>query len=62
MTGRYAVRSGTTRAVPLPGIPQGMAPWEYTMAEMFKDAGYDTAIFGKWHIGASRDDSYRPRL
>lgn len=53
MTGRYAVRSGTTRAVPLPGIPQGMAPWEYTMAEMFKDAGYDTAIFGKWHIGAS---------
>ena len=53
MTGRYAVRSGTTRAVPLPGIPQGMAPWEYTMAEMFRNAGYDTAIFGKWHIGAS---------
>ena len=56
MTGRYAVRSGTTRAVPLPGIPQGMAPWEYTMAEMFKDAGYDTAIFGKWHIGSVRAD------
>ena len=53
MTGRYAIRSGTTRAVPSPGIPQGLAPWEYTMAEMLKDAGYDTAMFGKWHIGAS---------
>lgn len=53
MTGRYAVRSGTTRAVPVPGIPQGLAPWEYTMAEMLRDAGYDTAMFGKWHIGAS---------
>ena len=54
MTGRYAVRSGTTRAVPVPGLPQGMAPWEYTMAEMFKDAGYQTAMLGKWHIGASK--------
>ncbi len=53
MTGRYAIRSGTTRAIPVPGIPQGLAPWEYTMAEMFRDAGYDTAMFGKWHIGAS---------
>lgn len=53
MTGRYAVRSGTTRAMPVPGIPQGLAPWEYTLAEMLKDAGYDTAMFGKWHIGAS---------
>jgi arylsulfatase len=53
MTGRYAVRSGTTRAIPVPGIPQGLASWEYTMAEMFRDAGYDTAMFGKWHIGAT---------
>lgn len=53
MTGRYAVRSGTTRAMPVPGIPQGLAPWEYTMAEMLHDSGYDTAMFGKWHIGAS---------
>lgn len=53
MTGRYAVRSGTTRAMPVPGMPQGLAPWEYTMAEMLKDAGYDTAMLGKWHIGAS---------
>lgn len=53
MTGRYALRSGTTRAVPIPGIPQGLAPWEVTTAEVLGDAGYKTAIFGKWHIGAS---------
>jgi len=52
MTGRYAVRSGTTRAVPIQGLPQGLAPWEVTIAEILKDKGYTTAIFGKWHIGA----------
>jgi arylsulfatase len=54
MTGRYALRTGNTRAIPVPGIPQGLAPWEYTMAEMLKDSGYDTAMLGKWHIGASK--------
>ena len=53
MTGRYAVRSGTGAATPVPGIPQGMAPWEITIAELLRDAGYDTALFGKWHLGAS---------
>ncbi len=51
MTGRYAVRSGTTRAVPIQGIPQGLAPWEITIAEMLKEQSYNTAIYGKWHIG-----------
>ena len=54
MTGRYAVRSGTTRAVPIQGIPQGLAPWEITIAETLKEAGYNTAIFGKWHIGVEK--------
>lgn len=53
MTGRYAIRTGATRAIPVPGIPQGLAPWEFTLPEMLKKAGYDTAMFGKWHIGAS---------
>ncbi len=51
LTGRYAVRSGTTRAIPIQGIPQGLAPWEVTMAEMLKDKGYQTAMYGKWHLG-----------
>jgi arylsulfatase len=52
MTGRYPIRSGTGR-VSMAGLPGGLAPWEYTMAEMLADVGYRTAIFGKWHIGAS---------
>ena len=50
MTGRHPIRSGTLRAAP-PGLPNGLAPWEYTIAELLSDAGYDTAIYGKWHLG-----------
>ena len=51
MTGRMPIRSGTFRAVPVPGLPVGLSPWEYTIAEMLSDQGYDTAIYGKWHLG-----------
>jgi arylsulfatase len=38
--------------VPFPGEgDSGLAPWEYTLAELFSDAGYATAAFGKWHLG-----------
>jgi arylsulfatase len=50
LTGRMPVRSGTWRAAS-PGLPGGLAPWEVTLAEMLSDRGYDTAIFGKWHLG-----------
>src|SRR5450631_4470689 len=50
-TGRYSVRSGTF-TVPLPGQGEaGLAPWEYTVAELLSDAGYATALYGKWHLG-----------
>jgi len=49
-TGRLPIRSGTQK-VPAPGEPQGMAPWEYTIAELLSDGGYATAMYGKWHIG-----------
>ena len=49
-TGRLPIRSGTQK-VPAPGEPKGMAPWEYTIAELLSDAGYATALYGKWHIG-----------
>ncbi|MDJ0785730.1 MAG: arylsulfatase [Myxococcota bacterium] len=52
MTGRLPVRSGTWRAG-IPGLPGGLSPWEVTVAESLSAAGYDTAIFGKWHLGDS---------
>lgn len=51
LTGRMPIRSGTMRAVPVPGLPVGLSPWEYTLAEMLSDEGYDTAMYGKWHLG-----------
>ncbi|TPQ37850.1 arylsulfatase [Cupriavidus pinatubonensis] len=51
LTGRYAIRSGTY-AVPLPGQAEGLPQWEVTMAETLSNAGYATALYGKWHLGS----------
>ncbi len=32
-------------------MDRGLAPWEYTLGDLFSDAGYATAAFGKWHLG-----------
>jgi len=37
-----------------------MDPNEYCMAEIFKDAGYNTAYVGKWHLDGHGRDSYIP--
>jgi len=50
-TGRLPIRSGTQK-VAAPGEPDGLAPWEYTIAELLSDAGYSTTLNGKWHIGS----------
>jgi len=51
MTGRYSVRSGLS-LVAVEGSPFSLPANEITMADMLHDAGYATAIFGKWHLGA----------
>lgn len=51
MTGRYSTRSGLS-LVAVPGTDFSLPAKEITMAEMLHDAGYATAIFGKWHLGA----------
>lgn len=48
MTGRYSLRTGIHDTYNGGAI---MASNEITIAEMLKEAGYTTGIFGKWHLG-----------
>src|SRR5271156_6781136 len=52
MTGRYSIRSGN-QTVALAGSHGGLVKWERTLGDIFSDAGYATALVGKWHIGDS---------
>lgn len=54
MTGCYPSRISINGALkPLTGI--GVHPDERFMSQMLKDAGYATAIVGKWHIGDEKE-------
>ena len=58
MTGRHPQRSGVNHWTQgdmnsKKGI--NMALEEVTLAEALKEAGYRTALYGKWHLGAHRD-------
>ena len=48
MTGRNAYRTGITDTFKGRSI---MRAEEVTLAEILKDAGYSTGLFGKWHLG-----------
>lgn len=55
LSGRLPIRTGNC-SVPLPGQGDyGLAPWEYTLGELFSDAGDATGAFGKWHVGDKED-------
>lgn len=51
MTGRFPIRSGTTRVPSTDGSPYGLTQWEITIAELLSPQGYATGCFGKWHLG-----------
>jgi arylsulfatase A-like enzyme len=53
ITGRYQQRSGLEGVIYVRGETRqtGLDPDEYSMAEALQNAGYATAVFGKWHLG-----------
>ncbi len=56
LTGKTPQKTGITEVVRSRELQnEGLASEEYTMAEMFKDSGYSTAIIGKWHLGSSKE-------
>lgn len=50
LTGMYAWRREGTDVAP-GNAGMIIRPEQYTMADVFKGAGYATAAFGKWHLG-----------
>ncbi|UCG29354.1 MAG: sulfatase [candidate division WOR-3 bacterium] len=51
MTGRYQQRIGIVDVIVGYRDKEGLEPSEVTIPGLMKNAGYRTAIFGKWHCG-----------
>jgi len=60
MTGRYPFRYGLQTAVIPSASKYGLATDELLLPRLLKEAGYTTAIIGKWHLGHG-DRKYWPR-
>lgn len=59
LTGRYQQRVGIVDVIVGSREPdQGLRPTTPTIPRVFKDNGYATAMFGKWHCG--HQDEYNP--
>lgn len=51
MTGRYPHRTGVIDTLEARGLDR-LKPSEVTIADLFKENGYETGLIGKWHLGA----------
>jgi arylsulfatase A-like enzyme len=60
MTGRYPFRYGLQTAVIPSSHTFGLATDEWLLPQALQEAGYYTAIVGKWHLGHA-DPKYWPR-
>ncbi len=59
MTGRYPIRYGLHQGVVRPWASYGLPLDERTLAQGLQEAGYITAITGKWHLG-HHEPAYLP--
>lgn len=53
LTGCYPNRIGMSGGALMPWSTKALNPNEETIAALLKKAGYTTAMFGKWHLGAT---------
>ena len=60
MTGRYPMRYGLQTLVIFPSHTYGLPTDERTLPQALKEAGYKTAMVGKWHLGHA-DRKYWPQ-
>ena len=58
LTGRYATHTGVYTIV-RPGAPWGLPLAERLLPQALREAGYTTAICGKWHLGEFKPE-YMP--
>jgi arylsulfatase A-like enzyme len=60
LTGRYPFRYGLQTGVIPAGESYGLPTDEYLLPQALADAGYQTAIVGKWHLGHG-DQKFWPK-
>lgn len=57
LTGKYPVRAGVGEILGAKRGSHGLPAAEVTLAKALKPAGYRTALYGKWHLGLSKETS-----
>lgn len=59
LTGRFPFRSGVYNYLPKNSVMH-LPDSEVTIAELLRDAGYATGMFGKWHLSLLQSDQPNP--
>lgn len=59
MTGKYGFETGVGGAI-TPKNSVGLSPFQTSLFDILNEAGYASAVIGKWHLAASRRDFGHP--